>query len=220
MFEKYETPDKLLTQEQFDALTSGTPEVSTSTSSSADNATPPPPVNSESICDYVTVDIFTPEECEDIISYVNKKYKLTPGTLDKDTTVNPEIRSSKVAWIRKKDKKMLWVHDRIKDAIMSINEEKYNFDVTSSEKIQFTKYEAGHHYTWHTDMGEYDPSNRRKLSVTVNLTDNTCYDGGNLLLLIMGSQYYTVPPKIGQAVIFPSYIPHIVTEVTPKPGGG
>lgn len=218
MFEKYETEDKKLNYTLEELAASGfNLDVSGTTPESVDRNSEYRP---ESINDFVTVTIFTPEECDEIIKYCTKKYKYQDATLDKGTRTDPEVRNSKVIWIRKRDKSLTWVHDRIKNAIMNVNEKKYNFDIVGAEKIQFTKYEKGHHYTWHTDMGEYDPSNKRKLSVTVNLTDGTCYDGGNLLLLVMGNQYYTIPPERGQAIIFPSYVPHIVTEVQPKPGSG
>tara|TARA_Y100000310_G_scaffold320451_1_gene376912 strand:+ start:407 stop:943 length:537 start_codon:yes stop_codon:yes gene_type:complete len=174
----------------------------------------------QNITDFVTVDLFTPEECEKILKHCKKNYKLGDATINKGDVVDPEIRDSKISWLLKNDEKLTWVHDRIKDVVMSINEQKYNFDLVDGEKIQFTKYDKGNHYTWHIDLGLTPPSDRRKLSVAVNLTDNTCYDGGNLLLLVMGNQYFTIPPKVGEAVIFPSYIPHIVTEIEPKPGGG
>ena len=51
------------------------------------------------------------------------------------------------------------------------------------------------------------------------ISDGLSYDGGDLMLLTLGSRYNTIKRKQGQAVIFPSYTPHIVTEVKPKPGG-
>lgn len=178
----------------------------------------PKKLNADSICDYVVLDLFTPEECDKILEYCNKKIKMGPGTLDKGDRVAKDVRNSKVGWFPRDDENLWWVQDRIKEAILVTNENKYMFDVTHSEAVQYTQYNCGQHYSWHHDLGEHEPSSKRKLSITVELSDGLHFDGGDLMLLTLGSRYNTIERKQGQAIIFPSYLPHIVTEVTPKPG--
>jgi PKHD-type hydroxylase len=79
--------------------------------------------------------------------------------------------------------------------------------------IQFTAYdEQGSHYDWHMDCGEGNLS-RRKLSMTIQLSDPEGYSGGNLELLY-GRHPVTVERKRGTLVAFPSYTLHRVTPVT------
>jgi len=62
----------------------------------------------------------------------------------------------------------------------------WNFNITTSEKFQFTKYDKGQYYGWHTDS--FETPNRdgewkgliRKVSVTVTLSDPKDYEGGFL----------------------------------------
>jgi PKHD-type hydroxylase len=176
-------------------------------------------LDDQNICDYVVLDLFTPEECVKIQKYCEKKLKMGPGNLSGGRAATGDVRKSKVGWLPRDDENLWWVQDRIKDAILTVNTNKYHFDVNHSEAVQFTQYGCGEHYSWHHDMGDSGPSIRRKLSISVELSDGLSYDGGDLMLLTLGSRYNTIKRKQGQAVIFPSYTPHIVTEVKPKPGG-
>lgn len=74
------------------------------------------------------------------------------------------------------------------------------------------KYSADRedHYTWHTDSIEGDSV--RKLSFTIQLTDPTEYDGGDLEFMPA-----VTDKKIreqGTMTIFPSYMVHRVSPVT------
>ena len=94
----------------------------------------------------------------------------------------------------------------------------YRFDISLSQKLQFTKYAFDEFYSWHCDLGSKVPSNTRKLSIAVQLSDTEHYNGGELVLLTNGNMYHTLNLKRGQAVIFPSYVPHMVTPVEALPG--
>ena len=96
----------------------------------------------------------------------------------------------------------------------------WNFEISSAEDYQITKYEVGDFYKLHIDsMGtegtiyknpakpNFD-NKTRKLSMTVNLNDD--YEGGDLLLFDESS----IEQKTGNAIFFPSYLPHQVTPVT------
>ena len=88
------------------------------------------------------------------------------------------------------------------------------FDLTAmNESIQYTEYyEDGGQYDWHMDCG-IGIQNQRKISVTVQLSDPSDYEGGNLDFN-MGGGELTAPRAKGAAVIFPSFYLHRVTPVT------
>lgn len=79
----------------------------------------------------------------------------------------------------------------------------------------FSRYGPGSYYRRHVDnafMGPF-PIMRSDLSITVFLNDPQEYDGGMLSLeTSLGTQEYCL--KQGDAVLYPTYYPHAVTDIT------
>lgn len=79
----------------------------------------------------------------------------------------------------------------------------------------FSRYSPGSYYRRHVDnavMGPF-PVMRSDLSITVFLNDPEEYDGGMLSLETpMGTQQFRL--KQGDAVLYPTYYPHAVTDIT------
>jgi PKHD-type hydroxylase len=65
-------------------------------------------------------------------------------------------------------------------------------------------------YGWHQDYGA---KVSRKLSLTVQLTDPSEYEGGNLQIMTTGTPVNARKQR-GLIVAFPSYVLHQVTPVT------
>jgi PKHD-type hydroxylase len=65
------------------------------------------------------------------------------------------------------------------------------------------------------DVG-YGEVNRRKLSLTVQLSDPSEYEGGDFHIWYGGDegQFITMPKEKGTVLIFPSFLMHRVTPVT------
>ena len=95
----------------------------------------------------------------------------------------------------------------------------WNYEVSSAEDFQITRYLKGEFYSEHVDgcidhssIGD-TPDNKflngkvRKLSMTINLNDD--YEGGDLE--INGE---TVQMKKGTIVFFPSFLKHQAKPVT------
>jgi PKHD-type hydroxylase len=160
---------------------------------------------------YVFQEVFTDEEIETIIELGNNLYlregKVNGGRNDLNTTV----RKSEIGFFEfNEDTK--WIFDRIADHVIIANEELWNFDLIGfGDSIQFTKYHGdGGHYDWHADIGETVP--HRKISVVIQLSDETDYEGGNLQFNI-GPSYPQAPKTKGTMIIFPTYMLHRVTPV-------
>ena len=79
--------------------------------------------------------------------------------------------------------------------------------------VQITSYAVGGHFNWHNDIGDGDTS-KRKLSVSVQLTEPGLYDGGDLEFLEAGLNKSEEQRQLGSAIIFPSYLSHRVSIVT------
>lgn len=151
--------------------------------------------------------IFKNEEIERILEYGNQlewEYGKVPTEMDK------EYRFSKIRWIPK-NKETSWIYERIYDFVQQSNRESWNFSIEGfAAKIQLSEYEVDSHYDWHTDVGENCA--HRKISVSVQLTDPSEYEGGELQA--MTNKDVQIAPKTkGTAVVFPSYFLHKVSKV-------
>lgn len=125
-----------------------------------------------------------------------------------------KVRRSKVSWLNK-TQDTAWVFEKLADVVSSLNAQFFRFDLTGfGEAIQLTNYDQSEHgmYGWHQDYGgRITPS--RKLSIVLQLTDPSQYEGGNLQILTTGEPT-TVQKKRGIITAFPSYTLHQVTPVT------
>jgi Rps23 Pro-64 3,4-dihydroxylase Tpa1-like proline 4-hydroxylase len=89
-------------------------------------------------------------------------------------------------------------------------------NVENIEVFQYTTYEEGDHYTWHTDNGAGDDKSiRRRISATLQLSNPLDYAGGQLEVKPFGSDVALEMPKNrGCLTLFPSQYYHRVTPVT------
>jgi len=125
-----------------------------------------------------------------------------------------QVRRSQVSWLQKTPD-TAWVFEKLGHIASSLNAQYYRFDLTGfGEALQLTNYDQSEQgmYGWHQDYGgKLSPS--RKLSLVLQLTDPSQYEGGNLQVITSG-QPQTVRKQRGLVVAFPSYVLHQVTPVT------
>lgn len=127
------------------------------------------------------------------------------------------IRSSSIKWIPPSEQ-WTWLYEKLMNMIMEANNAIWHFDLHSlTDFIQYTEYYAdkGGHYTWHQDIGPGEMS-KRKISITVQLSDPSEYEGGDLELFRGGNieEAIKAPKGKGVVFIFPSYMMHRVTKIT------
>ena len=131
------------------------------------------------------------------------------------TNVDKAVRSSSIKWIPQ-SQDWAWLYDKLMAMAVEANDNTWGFDLISApEAIQYTEYYdvAGGHYTWHQDLGT-GMASRRKVSITVQLSDTKDYEGGDLEIWGGGEWIRQAPRGRGNVVIFPSYMMHRVTPVT------
>lgn len=123
-----------------------------------------------------------------------------------------DVRKSRVSWLTN-NKKIL---DLLYDFVDMANRNAFGVHVYKRASIQFTEYHAteGGHYSWHHDIDwNRNDGIDRKLSVTVQLSDATDYEGGNFSFSECESPDSSSKQK-GTVLVFPSYLSHAVQPVT------
>jgi PKHD-type hydroxylase len=164
------------------------------------------------LAEYLEVsDAFSIDECNFL---KNQNFETQPGRVGKDIGILSDIRKSYIYWIPKINQ---WkgLFEKIMSIVEQCNREYFKFEITSlSENLQYTEYDSSYNgqYEYHIDIGNsYDSG--RKLSISVQLSDETEYDGGELEFKTDYNKKYATK-KQGSVIIFPSYILHKVHPVT------
>lgn len=156
--------------------------------------------------------VFSPEECAKIIELGTDWQEATIATGKADE----HIRRSDISWI-KWGGDTEWLFSRLAESSFKINYDYFNLDLVGfTEPLQLTRYTENKEafYSWHQDVGPGPPS-IRKLSLVVNLTDLSEYEGGQLEIFMQGvNKQRDIPRTQGSVVWFPSYEPHQVKPVT------
>jgi len=173
--------------------------------------------------------------------------QIGPGKVEDQDCLDPthggveddRIRSSTIKWF---DQQTLPTNiaDKILQAADMANEQSgWNHEFENMENPQYTIYNTqekieGDFYTWHTDAGPilYADGNTRKLSMTIQLSDQDDYEGGHFQWLEPNTQFDRMYKNvsnidmtdavrtlsfssraIGSVCIFPSFVYHQVTPV-------
>ena len=149
--------------------------------------------------------------------------------------VNLEKRSSKNAWIPTSH----WLGGVMWHYFKKANEEFFHYDIEciDGESIQYTQYELNQQYHWHQDEGVasyYKPQatgNRqderrvqdfindgaeqvRKISCSLQLSDEDDYEGGGTQVRDVDSSMITIPKGRGSLFFFDSRMQHRAMTVT------
>ena len=154
---------------------------------------------------------FTDEEIEKIIKMGENLKEIDGiiGTNDKPT----EYRNSKIKWLYCNEENK-WLFKKMKKYVKEANNAMWNFDIVGfGEAFQLGTYVSNNkgHYDWHLDCDSTNPF--RKISLSVQLTDPSEYEGGELQLYTK-KNIQTLPKTKGAAIFFPSFLLHQVTPVT------
>jgi len=153
--------------------------------------------------------IFSNVELDQIIKLGNS-ITSSSGTIGSEIT--NEYRKSNIAWLDTEDPEFDWIYATLAPVITEINDAYYRFDLKSLQTLQFTRYTTTGVYKPHSDLGRQKPT--RKLSFTVQLSDPTDYEGGDLRFLNLKTTPESAPRTRGKTIFFPSWMTHEITPVT------
>lgn len=153
-------------------------------------------------------DAFSSQECQVLRNYF-------PNNMDdarvEGGDVQEKVRKTSVSWLAP-DHESKWIFDRLAKISRSLNDQFFRLQLSGFyEPLQLTKYEQGDFYQWHIDNGNKELS-VRKLSIVVQLSDPSEYEGGELQF--MGDEGVFAPKDQGTMIVFPSYLGHRVKTVT------
>jgi PKHD-type hydroxylase len=161
-----------------------------------------------------TTPLFTPEQCRQIIECGRKQkpQKAQVGMGKPGGGVDTKKRTTTISWIPFKE--MQPMYNQINEFIQKANRNHFGFgDIQITEQAQFTEYPEGGFYDWHmdTDVNMQHEPPVRKISMTVLLSPENQFEGGDLELMAPGKR---AKLKQGHAIIFASFINHRVAPVT------
>jgi len=105
-----------------------------------------------------------------------------------------------------------WLYERVYSAARSFNDNLWQFDISSSERIEYISYPAGSYFNWHYDVAETGPAAHRKLLAIAHLSEEDAYEGGELELFCGADSFYASKAQ-GNIIVFPTYIFHRVKPV-------
>jgi PKHD-type hydroxylase len=117
-----------------------------------------------------------------------------------------------ISWLPFDEMKEMYA--QVNTFIQKANRNHFGFeDIEITEQAQFTEYPEGGFYDWHMDndvnMAHEPPV--RKISMTVLLSHESQFEGGDLELMAKGKR---APIKQGHAIMFASFLNHRVAPVT------
>lgn len=122
------------------------------------------------------------------------------------------IRSSDISWLTGN----VEIQDILWSYVKAANENAFHVQVENICDLQFTEYHArkGGHYDWHIDVNwDGNEARDRKLSVTVQLSDPSEYEGGSFEFAECQTPDASSRIK-GTVLVFPSYLRHRVLPIT------
>lgn len=105
-----------------------------------------------------------------------------------------------------------WLFRKLTDIINLANEEYFKFNINKIQTLQYSIYNTGDFYDVHIDTQINNFNDTRKISFSLQLTDEEEYTGGDLVLITGVNS--GLSRKKGTLILFISMIGHQVTRVT------
>lgn len=155
---------------------------------------------------FVCESVFDREQCASIRALAVGQ----PVFRGKSSSADEEYRVCTTTFIEE-NAASAFIFERLRRLAHSLNR-RYNFRLAGfTEPLHFITYEPGGHFEWHSDQGGGQTSTR-KISISIQLSEEGDYAGGDFEFCPHGviGEFR----GIGNALAFPSYLPHRVSPVT------
>ena len=104
------------------------------------------------------------------------------------------------------------VYQLVENLFEHVNDNNFDYDIHGDLiDIQILRYKEGGNYNWHCDYGMSIDAKKgmtRKLSMSIQLSDESAYEGGELEWIDYSARHATLAKHIGAGVVFDSRLPH------------
>ncbi|MCO7199500.1 2OG-Fe(II) oxygenase [Pseudoalteromonas sp. OANN1] len=160
---------------------------------------------------FVQEGFLSKQECEQIVAEsknLSKEHSQLSwgnnGSLARDTDL---------FWLPPNDRTYI-VFSKIAEYVAAVNDRIFNYELFGYLKpMQLGRYGVDQGYDWHQDLGRLAAS-KRKLSVCIQLSDETDYSGGELEFFRNEHHSAQCPKTQGTIAVFPSWMLHRVKKVS------
>ena len=161
--------------------------------------------------------LFNDEEIDKIhhqATLLDKNLAVIGINSKEELKLDSSYRETFVSWFEADNSNNNWLFNKMFNAITLVNNNYFHLDITGMENIQYSVYPSpSGKYKSHVDLN-HNSVFTRKISWTVQLTDPSEYDGGDLLLYDNKLDSPSIASKQkGTAIFFLSNIMHEVQPV-------
>lgn len=156
--------------------------------------------------------VLTPAECKRLTDQLIKH-----GTRDGLVTspagtavIDPARYAAKETLFDPTGNKFAWLMRRLAPCIAEAGQLFGLPDLKLVEAARMVSYGKGDHFNWHPDSSAQVP---RRLTLSMQLTPDVSYSGGDLMMLGEGSDWACADRAQGGACLFPAALFHRVTPI-------
>jgi PKHD-type hydroxylase len=160
---------------------------------------------------------FSKEECADIINRAMKISAVSSTLGEESRLADPNIRKSSLRWLSEDNPDFQHLFKKFWELEVRMNRDFFGFNVQSLPSLQFTEYDSEYEgeYKSHQDIFWCSSKpTHRKISMIVQLSDPSEYEGGRLVLERTTHSLPNDCIEQGTVIAFPSFIYHRLEPVT------
>lgn len=149
--------------------------------------------------------------CDEIIKEFDTLQNYNKGVVGTD---GRELKSVRNVYLKKVPKSH-WLNGFIHYFGVDSNCENFNYKIDYLGQVDFLKYTEGMFYKLHCDVSPIVscPSHNRKLTIIIQLSDESDYVGGDIEIFGNFLEKYKITKKKGSIIVFPSNLPHCVKKI-------
>jgi PKHD-type hydroxylase len=150
-----------------------------------------------------------------IDSIIKRGQDLMPKFGTTDGSLAVDVRKSRIGFFNNQNTAYADIYRQCDQIIKQVNNNYFQYNLDALEPIQFTEYKDEYQgrYDYHSDIG-MDINVARKLSFSLQLSDEQDYDGGDIEMFNGDDTPLKLPRARGTFIVFPSILWHRVTTVT------
>jgi PKHD-type hydroxylase len=150
-------------------------------------------------------------DCDELVLACSQFPLSPPTTVGEDRY--PDRRQSDTRKVGLNGKTQ-WLFDFLATIAHEATQNVFGLDLAAINRApQYVEYRPGWgHFDWHNDYSHGVMNAPRKLTIIVQLSDESEYEGGKLQ--IFGPEIEELPTARGTVLLFPSILYHRVTPVT------